>query len=229
MKKEELQKAYEEQKKETELWKERFMKLKESSDDSSETRRLRSDLMYQKNLNDMSKTYATIKTQEAARLKEENALLTEDNERLLEDTKMTYRVGIVEREQQLREMLDKQDEWTAYRIKKLEEKNSELEKKVEEQSILISFLKILINDKIFDEDKAGEEIKKAYEQYRIEASKPARSETDLETKKRIRELRRQGFSMRKIAKMEQVSVGVVCKIIHAEEPDQNTEKDVTGI
>ncbi len=216
MKKEELQKAYEEQKKETELWKERFMSLKESSDDSSETRHLQSDLMYQKNLNDMSATYASIKAHEAATLKAENDLLTEDNERLLEDTKMTYRAGIVERERQLKEILEKQDEWTAYHIKKLEEKNSELEKKVEEQKVLISFLKTLINDKIFDEEKAGEEIKKVYERYQQEIKKPAHSETDQETKNRIRSLRKQGFSIRKIAKMEQVSVGVVHKIIHAD-------------
>ncbi len=217
MKKEELQKAYEEQKRETELWKERFMKLKESSDYSSEARRYQSDLIYQKNLNDMSNTYASIKAEEAARLKDENNILTKDNERLLEDTKMTYRAGIVEREQQLKEILEKQDEWTAYYIKKLEDKRSELEKKVEEQKVLISFLKTLINDKIFDEEKAGEEIRKVYERYQQEIKKPAHTEIDPETKKRIRDLRKQGFSMRRIAQMEQVSVGVVHKIIHAEE------------
>ena len=216
MKKEELQKAYEEQKRETELWKERFMKLKESSDCSSEARRYQSDLIYQKNLNDMSNTYASIKAEEAARLKDENDILTKDNEKLLEDTKMTYRAGIVEREQQLKEILEKQDEWTAYYIKKLEDKRSELEKKVEEQKVLISFLKTLINDKIFDEEKAGEEIRKVYERYQQEIKKPAHNEIDQETKKRIRELRKQGFSIRRIAKMEQVSVGVVHKIIHTD-------------
>ena len=224
MKKEELQKAYEEQKREAELWKARFLSLKTSIEDNSKDYQRRSDMAYQKNMMDMYKMSAEIRSKELMQLREENRLLTEDNERLLEDFKVKYRPGIVEREKMLNEILSNQDEITKYHLESMKKANTELKMKVEEQAILIAYLKTLINDKIFDEDRAGEEIKKAYEQYQKEVRKPAHETIDADTRARIFKLREEGFSMRKIAKMEQVSLGAVHKIIHSTEKENPAEE-----
>ena len=208
MKKAELEAALKAQKEETEAWKARY--LEEKKDDPSDERHLKSSLSYQKTLYDMSQTYVNIKSKENARLKDENMLLRADNEILIDG----YRPGIAEKVRAYDAVQGNLDEMSKYQIKKLKDSNAELKQKVEEQAVLISFLKTLINDRIYDSDNAGREIEKAYEQYRIESQKPSHAKTDEETQKRIRSLREKGFSIRYIAKAEQVSVGVVHKIIH---------------
>lgn len=213
MKKGELITAYEEQKKETELWKRRYLAEKERAEAAAsdlEIRHLQNKLAYEKNYTDMNKTLASIREEENIRLKEENRMLMEDNERLLEDFKVKYRPGIAERERLLEEMQSKQDEWVKYQIEKLKNENTELKAKLGKQEMTISFLKTLIRDRIYDSSEVGVELEKIYKR----VGKPGRANIDDETKNRVRFLKNEGYSMRKIAEMERISVGCVHKILH---------------
>lgn len=214
-KKAELIKEVKELKAEAELWKKRYLAEKEKAEKSflaenDELRHLKSTLAYQQNLNDMNKTLASIKEQENMRLKEENRQLLEDNEKFFEDFKGRYRMGVADRERQLNEILSKEEEWTKYQIEKQKKEIAELKDKNQKLEATVAYLKTLINDRLYDSNETGKELEKIYKRI----GKPGKMQIDEETQNRIRKLRLEGFSMRKIAEMEHLSVGYVHKVIH---------------
>ncbi len=126
---------------------------------------------------------------------------------------------------EMNETMKKSNVFTKQRVSDNEEVR-ELKKKLKECQITNEYLKAIINEKLYlnSDDELDNSIL-----YRIfmEAGKDVEANTqskiDDETRARIRQLREEGYSMRRIAKMEQVSVGVVHKIIHAGKISNITE------
>ena len=98
-----------------------------------------------------------------------------------------------------------------------------LKKQLRDSRITIEYLKAIINEKLYLEENESLNEHVLYEIF-MDISKNngllKQAKTDDESRQRIKDLYANGVSIRQIAKMESLSVGLVHKVIHSNQPTE---------
>ena len=144
---------------------------------------------------------------EMSGLKKSISKILEDNQRLCAEQSVSYKVGLTE---SWEKELPAHERRVLLENKRLKRENTGLEGEIRERDDYIAYLKDILRDRLYD--KAEGYIPSS--ETREKSKKRGRPTiTDDTTKRRIRKMKRDGFSVRRIAEMEKVSPATVQKIV----------------
>lgn len=145
---------------------------------------------------------------EVARLKKALAKAIEDNKRLCEAHDIEYKIGMTKRWE------DALKPWER-RIKteneQLKREISGLEGELAERDKYIAYLRSVLHDQIYEGAEGYSPVSLEKEEKSRRRGRP--SVTDDATRKRMRKMRKDGYTVRRIAEIERVSPATVQKVV----------------